>query len=50
MQKKKNEINEDGNTEAREIWLDDTTLSEISGDTSSNESNEIIINDDDEEE
>jgi len=50
MQKKKNEINEDRNTEAREIWLDDTTLSEISGDTTSNERNEIINNDDDEEE
>ena len=50
MQKKKNEISEDRNSEAREIWLDDTTLSEISGDTSSNGGNEIINNDDDEEE
>lgn len=48
MQKKKTETGEERNTNAREIWLDDNTLNEISTDTQvSDDHNETI--DDDEE-
>jgi hypothetical protein len=48
MQKKKNETSEERNTEAREIWLDNNTLNEISSDTAaSDDHNEIVKDDDD---
>jgi len=47
MQKKKNETSVERNTEAREIWLDDNTLNEISSDTSASDDHNGTMEDDD---
>ena len=49
MRKKKNETGEERNTDAREIWLDDDTLNEISNDTSGSDDNKETIDDDEED-
>jgi len=46
MRKKKNETSEERNTEAREIWLDENTLNEISSDTSTNDDDNETMDDD----
>ena len=48
MRKKKNETSEERNTEAREIWLDENTLNEISSDTSINDDDNETMDDDEE--
>jgi|GraSoiStandDraft_4_1057263.scaffolds.fasta_scaffold2734680_1 hypothetical protein len=48
MRKKKNETSEERNTEAREIWLDENTLNEISSDTSTNDDDNETMDDDEE--
>jgi hypothetical protein len=48
MRKKKNETSEERNSEAREIWLDENTLNEISSDTSTNDDDNETMDDDEE--
>ena len=48
MRKKKNETSEERNSEAREIWLDENTLNEISSDTSINDDDNETMDDDEE--
>jgi hypothetical protein len=48
MRKKKNETSEERNTDAREIWLDENTLNEISTDTSTNDDDNETMDDDEE--
>ena len=47
MRKKKNETSEERNTEAREIWLDENTLNEISNDAFGSDDHREIMDDDD---